>query len=72
MKHYIQKKLTVIVRCFNCNYEWETKGLLHLYRCPECTMEAEGEELWILTFRLIFLLILIRNSKFKVDIYHNV
>ena len=44
MKHYIQKKLSVIVRCFNCNHKWEVDGILHLYRCPECTMEAEGEE----------------------------
>jgi len=44
MKHLIQKKLTVIVRCFNCKHKWETNGLLHLYRCPQCTMEAEGEE----------------------------
>lgn len=44
MKHYIQKKLSVIVRCFNCNHKWEVAGILHLYRCPECTMEAEGEE----------------------------
>lgn len=44
MKHLIQKKLTVIVRCFNCKHKWETNGLLHLYECPKCTMDAEGEE----------------------------
>lgn len=43
MKHSITKQLWIWVKCFNCGKRWKSSGLLERYKCPACTMEAEGE-----------------------------
>ena len=41
--HSITKTLVIWVKCFNCGKRWKSIGVHHKYRCPECTMEAEGD-----------------------------
>ena len=43
MKHSITKQLWVWVKCFNCGKRWKSLGVHHKYKCPKCTMEAEGD-----------------------------
>ena len=44
MKHSITKTILIWVKCFNCGKRWKSNGLLTKYECPDCTMEAEGED----------------------------
>ena len=41
-KHTIYTSQKITIKCYNCNWEWES-GTLTQYECPHCGKVAEGE-----------------------------
>jgi len=41
-KHTIYTSQKITIKCWNCNWEWES-GTLLIYSCPHCGKEGEGE-----------------------------
>ena len=40
--HTIYTSQKITIKCYNCNWEWES-GTLLIYTCPHCGKEGKGE-----------------------------